>query len=76
FHSQAVYTLCDEGEIAGLLERIAEIFPGVMVGSYIKWQAEDYRTKLTFDGTDREAVARAADMLVDELDAKLFVRRD
>ncbi|MBW2379360.1 MAG: hypothetical protein JRG70_07360 [Deltaproteobacteria bacterium] len=47
-----------------------------MVGSYIKWQAEDYRTKLTFDGTDREAVARAADMLVDELDAKLFVRRD
>ena len=76
FHSQAVYTLCDEGEIAGLLEHIAETFPGVMVGSYIKWQAEDYRTKLTFDGTDREAVARAADMLVDELDAKLFVRRD
>jgi molybdenum cofactor synthesis domain-containing protein len=76
FHSQAIYTLCDEGEIAGLLERIAETFPGVMVGSYIKWQAEDYRTKLTFDGTDREAVARAADMLVDELDAKLFVRRD
>jgi molybdenum cofactor synthesis domain-containing protein len=75
-HSQAIYTLCDEGEIAGLLERIAETFPGVMVGSYIKWQAEDYRTKLTFDGTDREAVARAADMLVDELDADLFVRRD
>jgi len=76
FHSQAVYTLCDEGEIAGLLERIAETFPGVMVGSYVKWQTEDYRTKLTFDGTDREAIAKAADMLVDELDAKLFVRRE
>ncbi len=52
FHSQAVYTLCDEGEIASLLQRIADAFPGVMVGSYIKWRAEDYRTKLTFDGTE------------------------
>ena len=76
FHSQAVYTLCDEGEIANLLERIAEAFPGVMVGSYVKWRAEDYRTKLTFDGTDPDTVAKAADMLVAELDAKLFVRRE
>jgi molybdenum cofactor synthesis domain-containing protein len=76
FHSQAVYTLCDEGEIASLLERIADAFPGVMVGSYVKWQAEDYRTKLTFDGTDPGAVARAADMLITELDEQLFVRRE
>ncbi len=76
FHSQAVYTLCDEGEIASLLERIAEAFPGVMVGSYVKWQAEDYRTKLTFDGTDPDAIAKAADMLVHQLDANLFVRRE
>ena len=47
-----------------------------MVGSYLKWQAEDYRTKLTFDGTDPEAVAKAADMLVAELDPNLFVRRE
>jgi hypothetical protein len=59
-----------------LLEQIAEHFPGVMVGSYVKWQAEDYRTKLTFDGTDPELVAKAANMLVEELDAKLFVRRE
>ncbi len=76
FHSRAVYTLCDEGEIASLLERIAEAFPGVMVGSYVKWQAEDYRTKLTFDGTDPDAIAKAADMLVHQLDANLFVRRE
>ena len=76
FHSQAVYTLCDEGEIASLLERIAEAFPGVMVGSYVKWQAEDYRTKLTFDGIDPNAIAKAADMLVHQLDANLFVRRE
>ncbi len=76
FHSQAVYTLSGEGEIASLLERIAEDFPSVMVGSYVKWSAEDYRTKVTFDGTDPDAVARAADVLVAELDADLFVRRD
>lgn len=76
FHSQAVYTLSGEGEIASLLERIAELFPGVMVGSYVKWHAEDYRTKITFDGEDPEAVRRAADTLTAELGPELFVRRD
>jgi molybdenum cofactor synthesis domain-containing protein len=76
FHCQTVYTRSGEGEIASLLERIAEEFPGVMVGSYIKWRAEDYRTKVTFDGNDPDAVAKAADMLVSKLDATLFVRRE
>jgi len=76
FHSQAVYTLSGEGEIASLLERIATNFPGVMVGSYVKWKAEDYRTKVTFDGNDPDAVAEAADTLVTELDAAQFVRRE
>jgi len=76
FHSQAIYTLSGEGEIASLLERIANDFPGVMVGSYVKWSAEDYRTKVTFDGADPDAVTEAADVLVGELDAESFVRRD
>lgn len=76
FHSQAVFTLCGEGEIAGLLERLAEDFPGVMVGSYVKWKAEDYRTKVTFDGNDENAVRRAADTLVQELAPEVFVRRE
>mgnify|MGYP001818283284 FL=1 len=76
FHSQAVFTLAGEGEIAGLLERIATDFPGVMVGSYVKWRAPDYRTKVTFDGNDLQAVTKAADTLVDELEAELFVRRE
>jgi molybdenum cofactor synthesis domain-containing protein len=75
FHSEAVYTLSGEGEIASLLERIAKDFPGVMVGSYIKWKAEDYRTKVTFDGNDPDKVARAADTLIAELDPALFVRK-
>ena len=76
FHSEAVFTLSGEGEIASLLENIAKAFPGVMVGSYVKWRAEDYRTKVTFDGNDAEAVAKAADMLVDELAPAVLVRRE
>lgn len=76
FHSQAVYTLSGEGEIASLLERISVDFPGVMVGSYVKWRAADYRTKVTFDGNDADTVSRAADTLVAELDPALFVRRE
>jgi len=76
FHSQSVFTLSGEGEIAGLLERIAKTFPGVMVGSYVKWKAQDYRTKVTFDGNDADAVSKAADMLVEELAPDLFVRRE
>jgi len=76
FHCHTVYTHSGEGEIASLLERIVDAFPGVMVGSYIKWRAEDYHTKVTFDGNDPDAVAKAADMLVAELDPTLFVRRE
>jgi hypothetical protein len=47
-----------------------------MVGSYVKWKAEDYRTKITFDGNDPDRVTKAADTLVEELDEELFVRRD
>ena len=76
FHSQSVYTRSGEGEIAELLERVAGRFPTVMVGSYVKWGAEDYRTKITFDSHDPKAASEAADMLVDELDDDLFVRRE
>ena len=76
FHSQSVYTRSGEGEIAGLLERIAGAFPSVMVGSYVKWGADDHRTKITFDSHDADAAARAADMLVQELAPELFVRRE
>ena len=76
FHSQAVYTQSGEGEIASLLEQIASTFPSVMVGSYVKWQAEDYRTKVTFDGNDPDAITKAADLLVEKLNPDLFVRRE
>ena len=75
FHSEAIYTQCGEGDIAELLQRIAEGVPIVMVGSYVKWGSKDYRTKITFDGKDPDAVREAADMLIAALDASLIVRR-
>ncbi|MEM8605760.1 MAG: competence/damage-inducible protein A [Myxococcota bacterium] len=75
FHLESVYTLSDEEEIANLLERIAGLFPSVMVGSYVNWATGDYRTKVTFDSRDAAAAERAADTLVGALPPELFVRR-
>ena len=76
FHSAAIYTLSGEGEIAGLLQRIAVSVPRVMIGSYVKWGSNDYRTKITFDGPDKSAVEEAMEKLIAALDPTLFVRRD
>jgi len=59
FVSFAVYLQLDEGEIKPLLDRVVADYPDVSVGSYPKWHATDYRTKITFDGRE-EARALAA----------------
>jgi len=60
FVSRAVFTLCEEGEIAELLARLARQFPSVSIGSYLKWRGSDYSVKVTFDGRDRDAIERAS----------------
>jgi molybdenum cofactor synthesis domain-containing protein len=74
FVSDAVYTQCDEGELAALLQRLTREHPDVTIGSYPRWRDPDYRVKLTFDGTDPEAVHRATDALVESLPADKVVR--
>lgn len=59
FVSRAVYTKMDEGDLKPLLDRIVSAYPAVEVGSYPKWRDPSYKTKLTFDGQDGEAVERA-----------------
>ncbi len=59
FVSRALYTMCDEGEIAALLEGVARAHPGVEIGSYPRWRDPTYRVKLTFDGRDAAAVDAA-----------------
>lgn len=59
FVTQSVYTQMDEGDLKPLLDRIVMAHPSVEVGSYPKWRDPSYKTKLTFDGQDRDAVANA-----------------
>lgn len=67
FVSRAVYTQMDEGDLKPLLDRIVLEHPTVEVGSYPKWRDPSYKTKLTFDGQDREAVIAATDAFVELL---------
>ncbi|MEM1417019.1 MAG: competence/damage-inducible protein A [Myxococcota bacterium] len=76
FVGRAVYTGCDEGDIAELLQRITERFAGVTVGSYPNWGGKGFRTKVTFDGREAASVAGAEAMLLEALDADLVVRRE
>src|SRR5690606_20309785 len=74
FVSRALYTMCDEGEIAGLLERVVRAHPGVEIGSYPRWRDPSYRVKLTFDGRDPAAVDAALEACRAALAPELIVR--
>lgn len=62
--SRAIYTLLQEAELTALLDRIVAEHPRVEIGSYPKWFDPEYRTKITFDGEDQDAVRGALDALV------------
>ncbi len=64
FVSRAVYTNLDEPDLKPLLDRVVAAHADVEVGSYPTWRDAAYRTKLTFDGRDADAVARACDAFV------------
>lgn len=76
FHTRAVYTRADEGDIAALLERLEREHVGVTVGSYPRFGDPDHTVKVTFDGQDLDAVRAALDACVRALDPKLLVRAD
>jgi len=61
FLSRAVYTMLDEADLAPMLNEVVLKHPSVDVGSYPAWSDKKYRTKLTFDGKDGAAIARAVD---------------
>ena len=61
FISMAVFTDLDEGQIKDLLDRTVREHASVEIGSYPKWNDPEYKTKLTFDGTDGDRVLAARD---------------
>lgn len=76
FVSRAIFTRCDEGEIAELLERVERAHPGVAIGSYPKFFDAEYSVKLTFDGRDEGQVRCALEACLRELPADKIVRAD
>lgn len=74
FFSRAVYTNCDEGEVAQMLSEAAERAPDLFIGSYPRFRGEDYRLKVTVDGADQAAVDAALDGIVAALPADKIVR--
>lgn len=76
FHSRALYTWCDEGEIASLLESIERGHPGVSVGSYPRIGDPEYSVKITFDGGDLDAITRALDACLVCIPPDKVVRAD
>ena len=62
--TRAVYTLCDEGELAQPLAEVAARHADVSIGSYPVTDRVDYRVKLTIDGRDPGSIDRARSALL------------
>lgn len=69
FVSHSVFTDMDEGHLKPLLDDVVAKYPDVDVGSYPAWIGAPYRTKLTFDGRDRDRIQAAADAFCSTLPA-------
>jgi molybdenum cofactor synthesis domain-containing protein len=59
FASRAAFVAIEEAELKPLLDAIVAAHPGVEVGSYPKWLEPSYKTKITFDAQDANAVEAA-----------------
>lgn len=74
FVTRAIYTMCDEGEIAALLESVTRDHPNVAIGSYPRWRDPAYRVKLTFDGATEGEVDAALEQCLRGLSPDAVVR--
>jgi molybdenum cofactor synthesis domain-containing protein len=74
--SRALYTWLEEPELKPLLDQTVARHHTIEIGSYPQWFDRDYKTKLTFDGSDAAEVALAVDDLLRVLPAGAVVRHD
>ncbi len=79
FHLTCIYTRDEEGRIAAHLDRVAEQFSDVSIGSYpqiVPHPEGGWRVKLTLESKERARVAAAADALCTLLDPASIVKVD
>lgn len=74
FVSRAVFLNLDEPELTPTLNAVVAAHPDVEIGSYPKWFDPKYKTKITFDGADDDAVTRAFSAFVAHFDPVQIVR--
>lgn len=76
FHTSVVFTREDELDIASRLNQVVTMNPGVTIGSYPNFGSGDYRVKITVEGNEAEAVARAKALLIRLLHPTSIVRTE
>ena len=69
FVLRKLYVRENESDIADVLNALLREFPELMLGSYPRINEEHYRVMLTLESRDAEYVARATDILVENLPA-------
>jgi molybdopterin-biosynthesis enzyme MoeA-like protein len=74
FVSRSVYTRLEEARLKGLIDAVVASYPDVEVGSYPRWFEPTYKTKVTFDARDAEAVEQSARAFVASLPEGVLVR--
>lgn len=74
FVTKAVYLRLEEAEVTPTLDAVSAAHPDVDIGSYPKWFDPSYKTKITFDGSNPEHVARAFGDFVERLTVDAVAR--
>jgi molybdenum cofactor synthesis domain-containing protein len=75
-HVRRVYCMADEGALAAHLDAIVAEHRGVVVGSYPRYDAQDYRVIVTLESRDEAAAKLACDRLVARLPPGVVVRTE
>jgi molybdenum cofactor synthesis domain-containing protein len=65
FHLTCVFSVDEEGKIAGHLDAVAAGFPDVAIGSYPRFVADGWKVKITLESKDSERVKKATGALVE-----------
>jgi len=69
-----IFTQQGESSLAQHLEQTLARHPAVEIGSYPRYDSDEYRVELTLQSKDRVQLAHARDHLLDQLDSSQLVR--
>lgn len=69
-----IFTTCEEGELASLLDEAEQRCPGVQVGSYPVYGDQDYSVQVTIESKDREEVQQTLGYVVANIPPERIVR--